>query len=191
MTPTIVWAASAVPARSSNILSSAVFHGMVCDVSAHRSSLSCSPMLTRNTSLSTRSTRTTTALHTEHRLRRPERTSTPPVCPLSDTHTSVSMLSGVLKCARQQVERTHGAMAQTLATALDGLSLIGILMLGISIAQALNDLFIVDMFVRPSSCHHLHRCDALFPPSTKQKLSPTAASRLAQSSHWWVHMAVL
>ena len=189
--PITVWDASAVLARSNSTPSSVAYLGTACAASVRHSSLSCSPTSIRNTSLLTRSTRTTTALHTEHRLRRPERTSTPPVCPLSDTHTSVSMLSGVLKCARQQVERTHGAMAQTLATALDGLSLIGILMLGISIAQALNDLFIVDMFVRPSSCHHLHRCDALFPPSTKQKLSPTAASRLAQSSHWWVHMAVL
>jgi hypothetical protein len=148
-----------VPVRSSSILSSVAYHGMAFAASVRLSSPSCSPTSTRNTSLLTRSTRTTTALRTGHRPHRLERTSTPPAFPSSDTHTSVSMLSGVLKRARRQVATTHGAMTQTLVTALDGLSLIGILMLGTSIAQALNDYLSWTLFARPSSCHHLHRCD--------------------------------
>jgi hypothetical protein len=189
--PITVLDALVVPVRSSSILSSVAYPGMVFAASVRLSSPSCSPTSIRNTSLLTRSTRTTTALRTGHRPRRPERTSTPPAFPSSDTHTSVSMLSGVLKRARRQVATTHGAMAQTLVTALDGLSLIGILMLGTSIAQALNDYL-------SWTCSPGHRrvttstvAIHFVPIQHNLTLTLRAVSQLVQSSRWWMPMAVL
>jgi hypothetical protein len=101
------------------------------------------------------------------------------------------MLSGVLKRARRQVATTHGAMAQTLVTALDGLSLIGILMLGTSIAQALNDYL-------SWTCSLGYRRVTTFtvaihfvPIQHNLTLTLRAVSQLVQSSRWWMPMAVL
>lgn len=68
-----VLAASAVLMRSSNTPSSAEFNGTVCAVSVPRSSPSCSRMLIRSTSRSTRSTRMTTAPFFVLRLRKQEK----------------------------------------------------------------------------------------------------------------------
>lgn len=107
----IVSVVSAAPTKSSSTPSSAACHGMACAAFARLSSPSCSPTLTRNTSLLMRLTKTTHRLLTGRRQHRQVKTSTRRACHSLDTHISGSTPSAA---RRRNGSHTHIIRVQIL-----------------------------------------------------------------------------
>lgn len=103
--PRTVSVVSVARARSSSILSSAVWIGMRCVGLGRRLSQSCSRISIRSTSRLTRLIRTTLALRIGLRLRRLGMTIMLLACRSLGTRTSVSMRTVGLRCGRESCRK--------------------------------------------------------------------------------------